>query len=137
VLPPLEVYYVVLIHRLAQVSGVVFVDDSTKLDRVTMFEAPLNHPTDAELRALSGGPLRDVELARVWAHLEICPECCRRIDELGSDDPLLGRLRQSAARTKEVLVPPELRRSAVHALREGQGARPKETSGPHCRQKET
>jgi anti-sigma factor RsiW len=98
------------------------VDDSTKLVRVTMSEASVNHPTDAELHALSVGQLRDVELARISAHLDSCPECCHRIDELGSDDPLLGRLKQSAARAKEVLVPLDMRRSAVHALREGLGA---------------
>jgi WD40 repeat protein/tRNA A-37 threonylcarbamoyl transferase component Bud32 len=85
-----------------------------------MSEASLNHPTDAELSALSTGELLGEKMARVSAHLAGCPECCRRIDELASDDPLLGRLKQSAARTEEGLVPPGQRRSAVRALRRGQ-----------------
>ena len=44
-----------------------------------MSEAPLNHPTAEELRALSLGQLADAELARVSAHLDDCPACCRRI----------------------------------------------------------
>src|SRR5438128_1195922 len=82
-----------------------------------MSEAPVNHSSDQELRDLSVGQLRDEELARVSAHLAGCPECCRRIDELGADDPLLARLQQSAAPREEVLVPPAQRRSAVRALR--------------------
>ena len=84
-----------------------------------MSEAPLNHPTDEELRALSLGQLAEAELARVSAHLGDCPECCRRIDQLAADDPLLARLQQSAARREEVLVSPAQRRSAVRALRHG------------------
>ena len=86
-----------------------------------MSEAPVNHPTDEDLRALSGGQFRDEELARVSAHLADCPGCCRRIDELGTEDPLLARLQQNAARREEVLVSPAQRRSAVRALRQGQG----------------
>src|SRR5262249_29843424 len=86
-----------------------------------MSEAPLNHPTVEELRALSLGQLTEAELARVSAHLGDCPACCRRIDQLASDDPLLARLQQSAAR--RVLVTPAQRRSAVHALRQGQEPR--------------
>jgi WD40 repeat protein/serine/threonine protein kinase len=88
-----------------------------------MSEVPLNHPTAEELRALSLGQLTEAELARVSAHLGECPECCRRLDQLGADDPLLARLQHSAARRKEVLVSPAQRRSAVRALREGQEAR--------------
>ena len=88
-----------------------------------MSEAPLNHPTDEELRALSLGQLAEAELARVSAHLGDCPACCRRIDQLAADDPLLARLQQSAARRDEVLVSPAQRRSAVRALRQGQEAR--------------
>jgi tRNA A-37 threonylcarbamoyl transferase component Bud32 len=84
-----------------------------------MSEAP-NHPSDAELRALSVGQLRDDEMLRLSAHLAACPDCCRRIDRLDSDDPLLGRLKQSASRTEEGLVPPDQRRAAVRALRQGQ-----------------
>jgi serine/threonine-protein kinase len=85
-----------------------------------MADAPLTHPTDEQLCALSLGQLPDEELARVSAHLADCPRCCSRIDELGSADPLLARLQQSAARRDEELVPPARRRSAVRALRRGQ-----------------
>jgi anti-sigma factor RsiW len=88
-----------------------------------MSEAPLNHPTAEELRALSVGQLTEAELARVSAHLGECPECCRRLDQLAAADPLLARLQQSAARRKEELVTPAQRHSAVRALREGQKAR--------------
>src|SRR5262249_10035500 len=88
-----------------------------------MPEAPLNHPTAEELRALSLGQLTDAELARVSAHLGECPECCRRLDQLAADDPLLARLQQSATCRGEMLVTPAQRRSAVRALREGQEAR--------------
>ena len=66
---------------------------------------------------------REAELARVSAHLGDCPECCRRIDQLAADDPLLARLQQSAASREETLVSPAQRRSAVRALRRGQAAR--------------
>src|SRR6516165_8667480 len=85
-----------------------------------MSDTPLNHPTVEELRALSVGQLGDEELARVSAHLADCPACCRRIDELGSDDPLLARLQRSRTSEEGVLVPPAQRRSAVRALRQGQ-----------------
>jgi WD40 repeat protein/serine/threonine protein kinase len=84
-----------------------------------MSDAPSNHPSAAELCALSLGRLTEADLARLSAHLRECPECCRRIDQLTPDDPLLSRL-QSAAHQEEVLVPPAQRRPAVRALREGQ-----------------
>src|SRR5262245_13070771 len=87
-----------------------------------MSEAALNHPTADELRALSLGQLAETELARVSAHLGDCPECCSRIDQLATDDPLLARLQQSAAQRTEMLVSPDQRRSAVRALRQGQVA---------------
>jgi anti-sigma factor RsiW len=89
-----------------------------------MSEAPLNHATDAQLRALSLGQLRHEEMARVAAHLAGCAECCRRIEEMGSDDPLLALLKQNVARKEDALVPPGQRRSAVRALRGGQGPTP-------------
>ena len=82
-----------------------------------MTEAPLNHPGDETLRALSLGQLTEAELAHVSAHLGDCPECCRRIDQLATDDRLLARLQQGAASREEVLVTPAQRRSAVRALR--------------------
>ena len=94
-----------------------------------MSEAPLNHPTAEELRALSLGRLGEAELARIAAHLGACPECCRRIDQLAAADPLLARLQQSAARRGEALVSPAQRRSAVRALRRGQAARDAARSG--------
>jgi serine/threonine protein kinase len=88
-----------------------------------MDEAPLNHPSAEELRALSLGQLTDAELARISAHLRDCPACCRRIDQSVTDDPLLARLQQNAARREENLVGPAQRRSAVRALRQGSEAR--------------
>jgi WD40 repeat protein/serine/threonine protein kinase len=85
-----------------------------------MTEAPLNHPTDDELRSLSAGQLCDEELSRVSTHLADCPGCSRRIDELGSDDPLLARLQQSASLRPEVMLTKAQRRTAVRALRQGQ-----------------
>ena len=85
-----------------------------------MSEAPFNHPTDEELRALSLGQLTEPELASLSAHLADCPRCCGRIDELGTKDPLLARLQQSAAHRDETLVSPAQRRSAVRDLRQRQ-----------------
>ena len=82
-----------------------------------MFEAPPDHPTADELRALSLGQLEEADLARVSAHLGECPECCRLIDQLDATDPLLARLRQRAPRGEEPLVTPAQRRPAVRALR--------------------
>ena len=84
-----------------------------------MSEAPLNHPTAEELRGLSRGQLADADLARVSGHLDDCPECCRRIDQLAADS-LLARLQQSAARPGEALVNQAQRRSAVRALRQSE-----------------
>ena len=82
-----------------------------------MTEVPLNHPNDDTLRALSLGQLTEAELAQVSAHLADCPTCCRRIDELATDDPLLARLQQGVASREQVLVSPAQRRPAVRALR--------------------
>jgi tetratricopeptide (TPR) repeat protein len=82
-----------------------------------MSEAPLNHPSDEALRALSLGQLAEANLDQVSSHLNDCPECCRRIDQLAAEDRLLARLQQDAARRKQVLVSPAQRRAAVHALR--------------------
>src|SRR5262249_43074025 len=91
--------------------------------RLVMSEAPSNHPTADELRALSLGQLPEAELARLSAHLGACPPCCPRIGQLAAEDPLLARLQQSAASREETLVPPAQRRSAVRALRHGHGAK--------------
>jgi eukaryotic-like serine/threonine-protein kinase len=88
-----------------------------------MTEAPLNHPDDDALRALSLGQLTEVELAPISAHLDNCPACCHRIDQLATDDRLLTRLQQNAAGREEVLVGPAQRRSAVRALRRSHEAR--------------
>ena len=87
-----------------------------------MIQPPSDHPGDEALRALSLGRLTEVELAPVSAHLGECPACCRRIDQLATDDRLLARLQQSAASREEVLVSPAQRRSAVRALRRSRGA---------------
>src|SRR5580658_8051092 len=88
-----------------------------------MSEDPPTHPTAEELRALSVGRITVAELARLSAHLGDCPECCRRNDQLAAVDPLLTRLKESAARRDQGLVNPSQRRSAVRALRRGQAAR--------------
>jgi WD40 repeat protein/serine/threonine protein kinase len=82
-----------------------------------MSEPPLNHPSAEELWALSLGQLAEAELARVIAHLDECPVCCRRIDELDAVDGLVARLQCSAGSQAEFLASPDERRSAVHALR--------------------
>jgi tetratricopeptide (TPR) repeat protein len=82
-----------------------------------MTEAPLNHPYDETLRALSLGQLTEAELAEVSAHLGNCLACCRRIDQLAIDDRLLARLQQGAAGREDELVTPAQRRPAVRALR--------------------
>jgi hypothetical protein len=82
-----------------------------------MTEAALNHPGDEALRALSLGQLTEAELFHLWAHLTDCPECCRRIDQLPTDDPLLARLRDGDASREKALVSPAQRCSAVRALR--------------------
>ena len=81
-----------------------------------MTEPPLNHPRDDVLRALSLGQLSEAELAQVSAHLGDCPACCRRIDQLGTDDRLVARLQQGASTRDKALVPSAQRRSAVRAL---------------------
>ena len=55
-----------------------------------MNECSSNHPGDESLRALSLGQLAEPELTQVAAHLGYCPACCRRIDELATDDRLLA-----------------------------------------------
>ena len=79
----------------------------------------LTHPTTDELLALSLGRLGEPEMERVSVHLGECPECCGKIDRLSAADPLVERLRESAARPEEAIVGPSQRRSAVRALRRG------------------
>ncbi|MFO0909093.1 MAG: hypothetical protein U0794_12220, partial [Isosphaeraceae bacterium] len=62
-----------------------------------MNETPLTHPTDETLRALSLGRLAEAEVASLADHLAKCPGCCARVDALTTPDPLLSRLRESAA----------------------------------------
>jgi serine/threonine protein kinase len=88
-----------------------------------MTEAPLTHPGDEALRALSLSQLAEAELAHVSAHLGDCPACCRRIDQLATDDHLLARLQHDAASREKVLVAPAQRRLAVRALRHSHEAR--------------
>ena len=82
-----------------------------------MDEAQLNHPGDKALLALSMGNLVETELGRISTHLDDCPACCLRIDQLASDDRLLARLQHVAASRTDVLVNPAQRRLAVRALR--------------------
>jgi WD40 repeat protein/tRNA A-37 threonylcarbamoyl transferase component Bud32 len=88
-----------------------------------MTEAPLNHPGDEALRALSLGQLTEGEVAYVCSHLSDCADCCRRIDQLATDDRLLAQLQQRSASREEVLIRPAQRRSAVRALRQSHGAK--------------
>jgi WD40 repeat protein/serine/threonine protein kinase len=88
-----------------------------------MTEAPIDHPGDEALRALSVGQLTEAELALLSAHLGNCPACCQRIDQLATDDRLLTRLQQSVSSRHEVLVGPAQRRSAVRALRQSHQSR--------------
>jgi WD40 repeat protein/serine/threonine protein kinase len=88
-----------------------------------MNETALEHPGDEALRALSLGQLTAAELARVSTHLGDCPACCRRIDQLTTDDHLLGRLQQIAASPEAVLVDPVQRRRAVRALMQSEEGR--------------
>ena len=62
-----------------------------------MTEMLLNHPGDEELRALSLGQLTEAALVHISAHLGDCPACCRRIDQLATDDRVLAGLQQAAA----------------------------------------
>jgi WD40 repeat protein/tRNA A-37 threonylcarbamoyl transferase component Bud32 len=87
-----------------------------------MTEAPSNHPSDEALCALSLGQLSEAELTQVSAHLDDCPVCCRRIDQLATDDRLLTRLQQGAATREKALVGAARRRSAVRALDHSQEA---------------
>jgi WD40 repeat protein/serine/threonine protein kinase len=83
-----------------------------------MTESPLNHPGDETLRALSLGQLTEPELTHVTDHLGDCPACCRRIDQLDTDDRLLARLQHNAAIPESVQFTPAQRRAAVRALRQ-------------------
>ncbi len=82
----------------------------------------MNHPGDDILRALSLGQLSEADLALSSAHLADCPACCRRIDELATEDRLLARLQQGAATRDNALVPTAQRRSAVRALDQAHAA---------------
>jgi serine/threonine protein kinase len=82
-----------------------------------MPENPSDHLTVEELRALSLGQLTETDLVRVSGHLGECSACCRRIEQLATEDSLLSRLRQNATRRGERLVSPAQRRLAVRALR--------------------
>jgi serine/threonine protein kinase len=90
-----------------------------------MIEAPAYHPGDAALLALSLGQLAEAEFAHVSSHLGDCPQCCRRIDQLASDDVLVALLKQSAARRGEVIGTPDEHLSAVRALRRFHVSMPK------------
>ena len=88
-----------------------------------MTEAPLNHPSDEELRALSLGQLAEAELARVSAHLGDCPGVLPPHRSAGHRRSPAGAAPASAASRDEGLVGPAQRRSAVRALRQSHEAR--------------
>ncbi len=81
-----------------------------------MTEGPLNHLGDDALRGVSLGLLTGVELADVLAHLDDCPACCLRTDQLATGDRLVARLQRSASRSEAAIVSRAQRRSAVRAL---------------------
>ena len=56
-------------------------------------------------------------MVQVCAHLGDCPACCRRVDELETDDRLLVRLQETAASPDELPLTPGQRRSAIRGLR--------------------
>jgi eukaryotic-like serine/threonine-protein kinase len=88
-----------------------------------MIADSLNHPDDQSLRALSLGQLTTAELVQVSAHLEACPICCVRIDQLSAKDQFVGRLQEVLETQDEVLINPTQRRSAVNVLRHLHGSR--------------
>ncbi|HEY7326431.1 MAG TPA: protein kinase [Gemmataceae bacterium] len=96
-----------------------------------MSEATLYHPGDEALRALSQGQLTEAELAHVSAHLAECPDCCRRIDQVDTDDPLLALVQKGDASREKALVSPAQRRWAVRALRQSHEARSDTHPPPH------
>ena len=52
-------------------------------------EARADHPEMVRLRAYAGNTLRPIEHRIVEGHLELCPACARRVDELMSRGPAL------------------------------------------------
>ncbi len=74
-----------------------------------MLQSQTNHPTDEELQALVAlqacCPRRSLK-AELSTHLTDCQTCCRRIDQMVTDDPLLARLQRRAAHRGEGLVTP-------------------------------
>jgi WD40 repeat protein/serine/threonine protein kinase len=89
----------------------------TNPDRRAVTEAASDHPGDETLRALFLDRLAEADLARVSAHLDACPACCQRIDQLAQDDHLLARLQQGTSNQDEVLISQAQLSSAVRALR--------------------
>src|SRR5262245_25135612 len=87
---------------------------------VASVEAPLDHPSNELLLSLSLGQLSEPELVHIADHLDICPFCCQRIDQLAANDRLdriVGGLRQNAAGWEETLTGPAPPRTALRALR--------------------
>jgi hypothetical protein len=82
-----------------------------------MSDGSLTHPTPEVLQALFLGQLSQPEAARVSAHLCDCNACCVLLDQMAAEDPLVARLKASAARPEETLVTRSLRRSAIRGLR--------------------
>src|SRR5262249_11450191 len=61
-------------------------------------------------------------MVQVCAHLDDCPACCLRVDELDTDDGLLLRLPKTVAGPDELPLPPGQRRSAIRGLRKSKEA---------------
>ena len=80
---------------------------------------PVRPPDRRRAPALSLGRLTEADLARVSAHLGDCPDCCRRIEQVAADDPLLALLQQEAAHPDDSLVTPAQCRAAVRACAGG------------------
>lgn len=66
--------------------------------------SPITHPSDEVLLALGGGKLDDAIASTVLAHLDACPDCCRRATSLSGDD-LLRRVRAARSRWPGTVSP--------------------------------
>ncbi len=116
-----DVRFAVLLRFSA--AYVVVVPSCFPAETQVMIEALFIHPGDEALRALSLGQLPEAELVHISSHLIDCPVCCRRIDQLDTDDRLLARLQESAASRDKLIGTENEHRSAARALRESRKAK--------------
>src|SRR5689334_7461445 len=64
------------------------------------------HPTDGSLLALIHGESSPGRAAEIEAHLESCPLCARKMDELRTGDAEIARLLAALDRPVPQLAPP-------------------------------